>query len=118
MDDKPLDPSWWNFAWKNGRLCAFRQNQPDFLKMNTLCTNKVFACNTCFWKQGTVVDVRVVVVLEDVVVMDLVIAAAVVDIDVLVVVMNVVFLVVLFILVNKEVAVVVYMLLSDSEWIC
>ena len=48
VDDKPLDPSWWNFAWKNGRLCAFRQNQPDFLKMNTLCTIKFLLVTLAF----------------------------------------------------------------------
>ena len=41
MDDKPLDPAWRNFAWKNGKLCAFRQKQPDFLKINTLDAIKV-----------------------------------------------------------------------------
>ena len=41
MDDKPLDPAWRNFAWNNGKLCAFRQNQPDFLKINTLDAIKV-----------------------------------------------------------------------------
>ena len=35
VEAQPLEPVLWNFAWINGRLCAFRQNQSEILKMNT-----------------------------------------------------------------------------------
>ena len=41
VDDKLLDPAWWNFAWNNGKLCAFRQNQLHFLNISTLGAIKV-----------------------------------------------------------------------------
>ena len=49
VDDKLLDPAWWNFAWNNGKLCAFRQIHS---KNEYFWGNKDFAGNTRLWKQG------------------------------------------------------------------
>ena len=38
---KPFEPVLWNFAWQNGRSCAFRRNKVEFFNINTLCTIKV-----------------------------------------------------------------------------
>ena len=38
---KPFEPVLWNFAWQNGRSCAFRRNKAEFFNINTLCTIKV-----------------------------------------------------------------------------
>ena len=38
---KPFEPVLWNFAWQNGRSCAFRGNKAEFFNINTLCTIKV-----------------------------------------------------------------------------
>ena len=48
VEAKLLEPLHWNFAWTNGRLCAFRQNQSEFLKMNTLGTMKVLLVSVAF----------------------------------------------------------------------
>ena len=48
MEAELLDPVLWNFAWINGRLYAFRWNQSEFLKMNTLGTIKVLLVSLAF----------------------------------------------------------------------
>ena len=48
VEAKLLEPLHWNFAWTNGRLCAFRQNQSGFLNMNTLGTVKVLLVTVAF----------------------------------------------------------------------
>ena len=55
---KPFEPVLWNFAWQNGRSCAFRRNKAEFFNINTLCTIKVSfvtvvtdgrVAGTCYW---------------------------------------------------------------------
>ena len=41
VETKPLEAVLWDFAWTNGRLCAFRQNQSRFFNMDTLSMIKV-----------------------------------------------------------------------------
>ena len=55
VETKLLEPALWNFAWKNGRLCAFRWYKAEFLIMNTLSIIKVSFVTVVF-------DDRVVVV--------------------------------------------------------
>ena len=38
VEAKLLEPLLWNFAWVNGRSCAFRQNQSGYPNVNTLGT--------------------------------------------------------------------------------
>ena len=48
MEAELLDPVLWNFAWINGRLYAFRWNQSEFPKINTLGTIKVLLVSLAF----------------------------------------------------------------------
>ena len=48
VEAKPLEPVLWNFAWRNGRLCAFRQIQSEFPKTNTLGAIKVLLVTLAF----------------------------------------------------------------------
>ena len=41
VETKSLELVLWNFAWKNGRLCAFRWYKAKFFNMNTLSIMKV-----------------------------------------------------------------------------
>ena len=45
---QPLEPVLWNFVWINGRLCAFKHNQFEILKMNTLGVIKVLLVSLAF----------------------------------------------------------------------
>ena len=41
VETKPLEPVLWNFAWINGRLCAFRWYKAEFLNIDTLSVIKI-----------------------------------------------------------------------------
>ena len=41
VETKPLEPVLWNFAWKNGRLCAFRWYKTELLILSILSKIKV-----------------------------------------------------------------------------
>ena len=48
VEAKLLEPLLWNFAWVNGRSCAFRQNQSGYPNVNTLGTIKVLLVAVAF----------------------------------------------------------------------
>ena len=48
MEAELLDLVLWNFLWINGRLYAFRWNQSEFFKMNTIGTLKVLLVSLAF----------------------------------------------------------------------
>ena len=48
VEAKLLEPLLWNFAWINGRSCAFRQNQSGCPNVNTLGTIKVLLVAVAF----------------------------------------------------------------------
>ena len=48
VEAKLLEPLLWNFAWINGRSCAFRQNQSGYPNVNTLGTIKVLLVAVAF----------------------------------------------------------------------